>query len=281
MTQDEEVAIFWDIENCPPPSKMSGIAVERQLRKALRQYGRIYQVNAYAEMIKIPQELRVELQRSGIHLIDTPHVKEKEVADFAIITDMFVFAHKNAPPQHIALISGDSGFAYSLAKLRQLDYRVVLIVPPSGVSSILREQADMILEWNEVMEIQEPALEDIGLKYEPLLQVLEDLDEMGIEEPSLYEIEELLNKKYPTWRKTSGFDSISDYIQDAEVAGLVVSYSDEAMPRLRAADDDVDPSVGECVPMQCELLVCRQHQALDLREDVLHRIWFHVDPVCY
>lgn len=217
---------------------MRGIAVEKQLRKALRQYGRIYQVNAYAEMTKIPEKLRMELQRSGVHLIDTPHVKEKEVADFMIITDMYVFAHKNEPPQRVALISGDSGYAYSLAKLRQLDYEVVLIVPPSGVSSILREQADIILEWNEIMDIQEAVLEDTELRYEPLLKVIEDLNEMGVDEPTLSEIEQLLSTKYPTWSKTSGYETISEYIESAESSGLVVKYSKDTISRLRITEDE-------------------------------------------
>jgi hypothetical protein len=252
LTEDVEVAIFWDIENCPPPSKMRGIAVERQLRKALRQYGKIYQINAYAEMMNIPQELRVELQRSGIHLIDTPHVKEKEVADFMIMTDMFVFAHKNSPPQHIALISGDSGFAYTLAKLRQLDYEVVLVVPPSGVSSILREQADIILEWNEIMDVQAPVIEDSELKFEPLLKVIRDLSEKGIDEPTVSEIEELLNKKYPAWSKMAGFEVVSDYIESAASSSIVVTYSKDETTRVRIVEDegeDIDYTTSRFDPL--------------------------------
>ena len=84
------VAVFWDIENYAPPSKMKGTLVEKKLREPIREMGPIRRIFAYAEQSGFPEDLRMELQRSGIHLIDTPHGRYgKDAADQMIITDMF------------------------------------------------------------------------------------------------------------------------------------------------------------------------------------------------
>lgn len=243
MTTEQEVAIFWDIENCPPPRGVSANSVESRIRQAIREFGRIYQINAYGELARFPEQMRMELQRSGIHLIDTPHgsqSREKDVADHMIITDMLVFAIQNPPPNKIVLVSGDSDYAYTLAKLRQLDYEVILVVPPFGVSSILRERADVLLEWNEIMGLEREVIEDTQLRFEPLLTAITELEESGIGEPSVSDVTHLLSSKYPTWRKISGHSDVEEYVEEAADRGVVMTWKDDEVARVRVAEDESD-----------------------------------------
>ncbi|MFW9887642.1 MAG: NYN domain-containing protein [Candidatus Thorarchaeota archaeon] len=237
------VAIFWDIENCPPPSKMSGTYVERRLREEIGGYGPIRQVFAYAELARVPSKLRLELQRAGIHLIDTPHERDaKDVADHMIITDMFIYAMENLAPQTVVLVAGDIDYAYSLAKLRQRDYRIILIVPPVGVNPLLRERADIILEWSDIMNIEGDGAEKGTLTYDPLLSTLKDLAENGIENPLLSQVAVHIDGKYPGWKRTSGFDSVEEYVDDARLNGWVSVWIEEGQTRINISEDEPDVS---------------------------------------
>lgn len=231
------VAVFWDIENCAPPSKMKGTLVERKLREAIREMGPIRQIFAYAEQSGFPEDLRMELQRSGIHLIDAPHGRHgKDVADQMIITDMFVFAMENPAPQTIVIVSGDIDFAYPLAKLRQREYKIVLVIPPVGANRVLKMQADIVLEWAEIMGTKaEPEFEWIeppSLKYDPLIAVLRELEQEGNEQPDIPTIGERLDAKFPTWADTTGFKSYVSYIEDARLNGWVSAQTIDGSARI-------------------------------------------------
>jgi uncharacterized LabA/DUF88 family protein len=224
--EGSSIAVFWDIENCAPPKTMTGTSVRDMLVTELHKYGPIKQVSAYAELEKFPSKLRVELQRSGIHLIDTPKTRrEKDVADHMIITDMFVFAMENSPPQTIVLISGDIDYAYSLATLRMRGYKVILIIPPVGAHRILREQTDVIYEWAEMMKAERETIDheiaSTVLKYEHLMSALDDLARNGVERPNISQIEEQLDSKYPDWSSSSGFNDTASYVADATENGWV------------------------------------------------------------
>ncbi|MHA1769858.1 MAG: NYN domain-containing protein [Candidatus Thorarchaeota archaeon] len=258
INSDTSVAVFWDIENCPPPRGMSGTAVEKRLRENLCEYGPIRQVYAYAELHQFPANLRMELQRSGVHLIDTPKGKhEKDVADHMIITDMFLFALENDAPQKMVLISGDIDYAYTLARLRQRLYEVILIIPPVGAPPILKEQADIILEWTVVMGRKKVDgsgavdwIDTPALKFETLRNALEELKTQGQVAPTLQELEEYLNSRYPAWRKSSGgLDSVAAYVREAELDNWVTTKTSGSLVRVRLVtgeeDSDEVPDVAE------------------------------------
>lgn len=77
------MAIFWDLENMPIPSTISGRDVTSRLKFILAPYGNLVQFRAYAciGLNLIPQQKRSDLQLSGCHLVDCPHNGRKEVAD--------------------------------------------------------------------------------------------------------------------------------------------------------------------------------------------------------
>ncbi|MFW9916415.1 MAG: NYN domain-containing protein, partial [Candidatus Thorarchaeota archaeon] len=121
--QKTNIAVFWDLENCQPPRYLSGASVIQDLRQSLLEFGSLRQIRAYADLKLIKRSKRLELQHAGVQLLDVPSDK-KEAADKMMLTDIMMFAIDNAPPQRIALISGDQDFAYTLAQLRNIGYEI-------------------------------------------------------------------------------------------------------------------------------------------------------------
>ncbi|PWN51611.1 DUF537-domain-containing protein, partial [Violaceomyces palustris] len=159
-TQDhpDPVAVFWDVDNCSPPTGSSGRAVAQAIRSSLQnlELGPIVSFKAYLELSSETHapnaaqvQLRSELQGSGVSLIDTPKSGRKDVADKMMITDLLAYAIDQPAPATIVLISGDRDFAYPLGLLRNRGYKIVLITPPIGAVPILEASANYILTWRQ------------------------------------------------------------------------------------------------------------------------------------
>ncbi|KAH8118066.1 NYN domain-containing protein [Phellopilus nigrolimitatus] len=156
------VGIFWDYENCHPPSNMSGYEVARVIRQAVQslQVGPISVFKAYMDVVlEGSKPKQVELQQS-VTISHTPHNSKKEVADKAIITDFLVFALERQGPSIIVLITGDGDFNYALSVLRMRGHEVVIILPPRAHRS-LQHQASIILDWSRL--ICQPSNSDPGV----------------------------------------------------------------------------------------------------------------------
>ena len=154
----ELTAIFWDVDNCAPPTGSSGRVVAQAIRTSLQnlELGPIVSFKAYLELSSETHapnatqvQLRSELQGSGVSLIDTPKSGRKDVADKMMITDLLAFAIDQPAPATIVLISGDRDFAYPLGLLRNRGYEVVLITPPIGAVPILEASANVVLTWRQ------------------------------------------------------------------------------------------------------------------------------------
>ncbi|XP_043703508.1 uncharacterized protein LOC122653657 isoform X2 [Telopea speciosissima] len=149
-----QVAIFWDIENCPVPSDVRPEEVAGNIRTALRVHpiieGSVTTFSAYGDFNAFPRRLREGCQRTGVKLVDVPNGR-KDAADKAILVDMFLFALDNPPPSSIMLISGDVDFAPALHILGQRGYAVILVIPTGkGVSSALSNAGRFVWDWHSV-----------------------------------------------------------------------------------------------------------------------------------
>ncbi|MFW9990938.1 MAG: NYN domain-containing protein [Candidatus Odinarchaeota archaeon] len=236
QTSGVPMAVFWDFENCPPPRGSKGAPVINSLREVLLQFGWIRQIQAYGELKLVPERLRSELQRSGVHLIDV-HSVRKDAADKMIISDMLLFAVDNPPPKIIILISGDQDYTYPLAKLRQRGYEVILVVPPVGAHPTLKEQADRIIEWYDIVREGPGGVPSRdareALKFDPLISILRQLRDEGADDPTLVDLSQLLAEKYPARWLRLGKVKLSNYIEEATEAGLVDWLTDGQERRIR------------------------------------------------
>ncbi|SNX81866.1 uncharacterized protein MEPE_00571 [Melanopsichium pennsylvanicum] len=154
----EPIAIFWDVDNCAPPTGSSGRSVALAVRAAIQNLedGPIVSFKAYLELSSETQapnaqqvQLRSELQGCGVSLIDTPKSGRKDVADKMMITDLLAYAIDQPAPATVVLISGDRDFAYPLGILRNRGYSVVLVTPPIGAVPILEASANVVMSWRQ------------------------------------------------------------------------------------------------------------------------------------
>ncbi|TFK84321.1 DUF537-domain-containing protein [Polyporus arcularius HHB13444] len=146
----DDVAIFWDYENCTPPCNLPGYDVVNNIREVAHAYGSVKLFKAYLELSEQSSSksigLRSELQSCGVSLTDCPHNGRKDVADKMMIVDMLTYAIDNPAPATIVLISGDRDFVYAVSVLRLRKYRVVLVAPNTAHAS-LKSQASNVLDW--------------------------------------------------------------------------------------------------------------------------------------
>jgi len=154
------VGIFWDFENCSPPSDAPGYAVVESIRKMAHKFGRVTLFKAYLELSENTSSktlnLRSELQSSGVTLADCPHNGRKDVADQMLMIDMVTWCLDDPTPATVILISGDRDFVYAVSAIRQRCYGVVLVVPPQGAHITLKSQANLVLEWKrDILEKQD------------------------------------------------------------------------------------------------------------------------------
>ncbi|KAI0933878.1 hypothetical protein AcV5_005902 [Taiwanofungus camphoratus] len=150
MSVPENVAIFWDYENCALPSNTVGYAIVNNVREIALRYGSVNTFKAYSEQ---PEQstskstaLRSELQSCGVSLIDCPHNGRKDAVDKMMLVDMMAYAIDNPAPATIILISGDRDFVYAVSILCLRRYRLVLLAPSVAHGS-LKAQASVVYAW--------------------------------------------------------------------------------------------------------------------------------------
>nr|XP_043624650.1 uncharacterized protein LOC122596184 [Erigeron canadensis]XP_043624651.1 uncharacterized protein LOC122596184 [Erigeron canadensis] len=153
-----QIAILWDMENCPVPSDVRPDDVAGNIRMALRVHpvinGAVNMFSAYGDFNAFPRRLREGCQRTGVKLIDVPNGR-KDAADKAILVDMFLFALDNPPPSSIMLVSGDVDFSPALHVLGQRGYTVILVIPSGNyVSSALSNAGSYVWDWSSVVRGQ-------------------------------------------------------------------------------------------------------------------------------
>ncbi|EJD05904.1 uncharacterized protein FOMMEDRAFT_67864, partial [Fomitiporia mediterranea MF3/22] len=86
------IGIFWDYENCRPPSNISGAKLVENICRLVRGAGAITQFKAYVDVsseVAQPRSIAFhsDLQSSGVTLAHCPHIHngKKDVADKMMI----------------------------------------------------------------------------------------------------------------------------------------------------------------------------------------------------
>ena len=140
-----DVGIFWDLENVAFTS--SSATTPSQVISAIRglfsrfNTARVVEFNAYCDQMCAPQSdaVREALHSASVRVIDTPHIRRKEVADKTIITDAmdFAFNQKTDKQVTVCLVTGDGDFAHTLAKLRSRGVKTVVLHTTDNTAALL------------------------------------------------------------------------------------------------------------------------------------------------
>jgi len=225
--QDVPVNVFWDIENCAVPTTMKGVQVVNAIRSFALQRGILKNISAFANLKLIRDDLRADLQESGVLLHDV--TRKANSSDLAILVEILKLVIDNKPPHCIVLISGDRDFANILSTLTFRKYQVYLIHSPQA-SEVLRNAATDAFEWTQLLKrggdtngaVTPPPLplgsvSPISLstpydKFQPLLDFLVQKGKPQVEFSELGNLIPFAKFGYP---------KLKDYIFDAQSTGLV------------------------------------------------------------
>ncbi|KAL1675070.1 NYN domain-containing protein [Schizophyllum commune] len=148
------------VENCHFTGGCSGFDIAKNIERVALPHGSVTAFNAYLDpqLCTISNNLRSELQSSGVALIDCPHNGQKNAVDQMLQTDILLFALDNPAPATLVLISGDRDFAYTAAVLRRRHYNVILICRSQpGPHRTLLSQVASHVDWaTEILGFNEP-----------------------------------------------------------------------------------------------------------------------------
>ncbi|CAI9786316.1 unnamed protein product [Fraxinus pennsylvanica] len=145
------VVILWGIENCPKPRNVRLENVAGNIELALGAHpainGPVKKLSAYGDFSSSPRRLTEAYHRTGVNLVNVPNGR-KDVADKAILVDMFLFALDYRRPATILLILGDIDFAPALHTLRHRGYTIIVAIPSwVKVSSTMRNAGNYLWDW--------------------------------------------------------------------------------------------------------------------------------------
>ncbi|KAI0687181.1 limkain-b1-type NYN domain-containing protein, partial [Cytidiella melzeri] len=148
---NDNIAVFWDYENCEVPATVDGFAIANGIRRIAHEYGSVKTFRAYSAMSEASSlrtaGIRSDLQACGVSVIDCPHNGRKDTADKMMLVDIMAFVCDSLAPTTIILITGDGDFLYTVSTIRLRKCRVVLLAPPQCSSPNLKGQATAVYDW--------------------------------------------------------------------------------------------------------------------------------------
>ncbi|CAH9070399.1 unnamed protein product [Cuscuta europaea] len=146
-----KVSVWWDFENCTLPPGVNVFRVAHSITAAVRASGikGPIQITAFGDIVQLPRANQEALSSTGINLTHIPN-GGKSSADRSLLVDLMYWVSQNPPPAHLFLISGDSGFAGVLHRLRMNNYNI-LLAGPEKVSGSLYSAASIMWQWNALL----------------------------------------------------------------------------------------------------------------------------------
>ncbi|RAL51599.1 hypothetical protein DM860_011101 [Cuscuta australis] len=146
-----KVSVWWDFENCALPSGVNVFRVAYSITAAVRASGikGPIQITAFGDVVQLPRANQEALSSTGINLTHIPS-GGKSSAERSLLVDLMYWVSQNPPPAHLFLISGDTGFAGVLHRLRMNNYNI-LLATPENTSSSLTSAASIMWQWNALL----------------------------------------------------------------------------------------------------------------------------------
>jgi DNA-directed RNA polymerase subunit RPC12/RpoP len=153
MNQADELCFFWDLQNCPVPSKGSPYECVTAIRAAVLKGERTKEVNfnAYCNVSTLSQETRQELGRARVIVRDVPSQKPA-ASDIRLLQDILhhTMTHRSGI---IVLISGDIDFAETVHDLVHTGGYKVILIHNRQARPELRKNASKALSFEDVVGV--------------------------------------------------------------------------------------------------------------------------------
>ncbi|XVE86606.1 hypothetical protein DITRI_Ditri18aG0047500 [Diplodiscus trichospermus] len=151
VSRHVKVSVWWDFENCSPPSGVNVFKIAHMITSALRANGikGPVQITAFGDIFQLSRANQEALTSTGVNLAHIPK-GGKNSADRSLLVDLMYWTSQNPPPAHLFLISGDRDFSSILHRLRMNNYNVLLASPESA-PSVLCSAASIMWNWNALL----------------------------------------------------------------------------------------------------------------------------------
>jgi hypothetical protein len=143
--RDDNLTVFWDIENMPIPNGCRGFDIVHQIRQTLNTT--LDNIVAIGNLGEMPSTIRKDLQDSGVVMMDSVSTKPSS-SDIAIIVEMVKLLWTK--PKSMCLISSDSDFTKFNHFMRSVGCHVILI-HGRRVSQSLLHSATTAIEWDSLV----------------------------------------------------------------------------------------------------------------------------------
>jgi NYN domain/OST-HTH/LOTUS domain len=159
VDQEERIALFLDYENLAIGARdhLGGMAFDlRPVTSALAERGRVVVRRAYADWSYFDPDRRM-LTRSNVELIDIPQrmgASRKNAADIKMVVDALELAFERDYISTFVLATGDSDFTPLVAKLRELNRRVIGVGVEKTTSALLPAACDEFLFYDRLEGVE-------------------------------------------------------------------------------------------------------------------------------
>ncbi|KAI9108670.1 hypothetical protein K1719_020317 [Acacia pycnantha] len=144
------VSVWWDFENCNPPSDVNVFKIHHFIKEAVRGKGILgpLKIRAFGDVYRLSRAHQEALASTGIKIIHVPK-GGKNSADKSLLIDLMFWVSQNPPPAHLFLISGDKDFGEVLHRLRMNNYNILI----AGIetSHLLCNVATIVWHWNSLL----------------------------------------------------------------------------------------------------------------------------------
>eukprot|EP00762_Andalucia_godoyi_P003883 ANDGO_05724.mRNA.1 Protein suppressor of hairy wing len=153
--EQEEYAVFWDIENCPVPKAVSAYQAAQSVRRMLNESGcrKELSFRCYANISSVPVPVQEGLSLANVEIV---HVVDKKpgAADRAIFLALDRFERSSRDgqaPAKIVLITGDVDFIGKVHDLVHQAGHHVTVVVNKVAKHELRNAASRCVTWSDVL----------------------------------------------------------------------------------------------------------------------------------
>jgi uncharacterized protein (TIGR00288 family) len=190
VDQEERIALFLDYENLAIGARdhLGGMAFDLlPVTSALAERGRVVVRKAYADWSYFDADRRM-LTRSNVELIDIPQrmgASRKNAADIKMVVDALELAFERDYISTFVLCTGDSDFTPLVAKLRELNRRVIGVGVENSTSALLPAACDEFLYYDRLEGVEaQPARKRRPVATPPPVVVPEPEPQPVVETPA-------------------------------------------------------------------------------------------------
>jgi len=255
MSQKENVAILWDIENVTPSA--DSLFVEGLMEYA-EGLGKVAFCRAYADWTqRTIHKISMIMAENSFELIHVPRAR-KNSSDISLITGAIEILYQYPHITRYILITGDSDFRSLLLTFRKHGRETYIICDAKTASEDLLGLADDFKDFRDLLPSEEAAVVESPGPEKPkkandpqtdrffafglLMEAVDDMIRKG-KKTGLGAVKvrmKILNKTFE--ERTYGFDSWSEFIAQAVENGYIELERDDKTTLIRPAGESLQQS---------------------------------------